>query len=228
MSSSMSRNGRRTAIGRLALAVSLVVGLLASSFAVLGSAPAGAAGSATQLAFTTSPTTVVAGAAMTAPVVQLRDSGNNNVAQAGVVVSVTLSVGSFDPSSTVSVSTNASGQAVFSNLVFDTAGSFTITAASTGLTSKTSSSFTVNPGATAQVALSSVPSTVVSGVALGWWSTAQDAYGNKVATLNTGSVTLGVATGPAGGAVTGTTTRTFSGGVVTYSAASLTTVGRTP
>ena len=68
----------------------LGVGLMTGSFAVLGSGPAGAAGPATQVAFTTNPSTVVAGVAMTAPVVQLRDSGNNNVSQSGVTVTVTL------------------------------------------------------------------------------------------------------------------------------------------
>jgi hypothetical protein len=211
--------------GRLAVALALVVGVTLGSLGAIGSGPAGAVGPASQLAFTTNPSTVVAGATMTAPVVQLRDSGNNNVLQAGVTVTMSLSAGSFDASSTTSVVTNSSGQAVFSNLILDTSGSFTMTAASTGLTSKTSGSFTVNPGATEQVALSSVPSTVTSGAALGIVVTAEDAYGNKASSLNTGSVTLSVATGPAGGALAGTVTRTFSGGVVTFSAASLTTVG---
>jgi len=225
MSRATALGRRRTTFWRLPLAVALTLGALGGSLVLGGAAPAGAAGSPTQVAFTTNPSAVVAGATMTAPVVQLRDSGNNNVAQAGVTVSLALSAGSFDPSSTTSTTTNASGQAVFSNLVFDTAGSFTITASSPGLTSKTSSSFTVSAGAVSQIALSSVPASVVSGAALGIVGTAQDAYGNKVSTLSTGTVALSVATGPTGGALAGTTSRTFSGGVVTFSAASLTTVG---
>ena len=223
--SSADHGSRRRPFGLLAVALILVVGTTLATLGASGGGPAGAAGSPTQLAFTTNPSAVVAGATMTAPVVQLRDSGNNNVLQAGVTVTVSLSAGSFDPSSTTSVVTNSSGQAIFSNLILDTAGSFTMTAASTGLTSKTSGSFSVTAGATEQVALSSVPSAVTSGAALGIVVTAEDAYGNKESSLNTGSVTLSVATGPPGGALAGTVTRTFSGGVVTFSAASLTTVG---
>ena len=213
--SSVDHGSGRRLFGRLAVALALVVGVTLGSLGAIDGGPAGAVGPATQLAFTTNPSTVVAGATMTAPVVQLRDSGNNNVLQAGVTVTMSLGVGSFDPSSTTSVVRNSlrpGGLLQFRTP--DTTGSFTMTAASTGLTSKTSGSFTVNPGATEQVALSSVPSTVTSGAALGIVVTAEDAYGNKESSLSTGSVTLSVATGPAGGALAGTVTRTFSGGVV--------------
>jgi hypothetical protein len=217
---------RRFRFGSLLLASSLFVGLFGGVLGVVEAAPAGAAGVATQVAFTTSPTTVVAGATMTAPVVQLRDSGNNNVLQSGVSVSVAINTGpgTFDPSAITSETTNSSGQAIFSNLVFDTAGSYTLIATSTGLTSKVSGSFTVSVGAIEQIALTTVPSTVVSGASVGIGATAEDAYGNKESTLNTGSVTLSVATGPAGGALAGTVTRTWSGGAVAFSS-TLTTVG---
>ena len=210
----------RGRIASLILSGSLVLGLFGGVLGLVEATPAGAVGPASQLAFTTSPTNVAAGAVMTAPVVQLRDSGNNNVPQSGTSVSVAINTGpgSFDPSATTSTTTNSSGQAVFSNLVFDTVGSYTLIATSTGLTSKVSSSFSVTVGPTTQLALSNVPSTVVSGAALGITVTAQDAYGNKETTLSTGCVSLTVATGPAGGALAGTTTRTLSGGVATFSA----------
>src|SRR5580704_6749346 len=92
----------RTRFASLVLAVSLVVGLFGGLFGLVEATPAGAAGSPTQLAFTTNPTAVAAGAVMTAPVVQLRDSGNNNVLQAGTSVSVAINTGpgAFDPSAT--------------------------------------------------------------------------------------------------------------------------------
>jgi hypothetical protein len=217
---------RRIRSGSILLVGALLVGLFTSALGLVGAAPAGAAGSPTQVAFTTNPTGVAAGSAMTAPVVQLRDSGNNNVLQAGTSVSVAINTGpgAFDPSSTTTVSTNSSGQAVFSNLVFQTAGPYTLVASSPGLTSKVSSSFTVSFGPLQQVALTTVPTTVVSGASLGITATAEDVYGNKVSTLNTGSVTLTVNTGPPGGALAGTVTRTWSGGAAAFSS-SLTTVG---
>ena len=136
----------RTRFASLVLSVSLVLGLFGGLFGLVEVTPAGAAGAPTQLAYTTNPSTVAAGAAMTAPVVQLRDSGNNNVLQSGTSVSVAINSGpgSFDPSATTTTTTNSSGQAIFSNLVFDTTGSYTLIATSSGLTSKVSGSFNVD------------------------------------------------------------------------------------
>ena len=229
MSLSEASPSRRPAISltRLMVALTLVVGMLGAALGVIEATPAGAAGSPTQLAFTTSPTTVAAGSAMTAPVVQLRDSGNNNVLQSGTSVSLAIATGpgTFDPSAITTVITNSSGQAIFSNLVFQTVGSYTITASSTGLTSKTSGAFSVTVGPLNHISLSNVPATVVSGASLGITATAQDVYGNTETGNSTGVVTLAVATGPAGGAIAGTPTRTLVSGVATFSAPSLTLVG---
>ena len=213
----------RTAV----LLVTMLIGIGGSAVGVIDASPAGAAGPATQLAYTTNPSTVAAGAVMTAPVVQLRDATNNNVTQSGVTVTLAIASGpgTFYPSATTTEVTNGSGQAIFSNLVFDTVGSYTLTASSSGLTSKTSPSFSVTPGPLSQMTLSNVPTTVVSGAALGITATLQDADGNTETGISSGSITLSVATGPNGGALAGTVTRTPSSGVTTFSAASLTLVG---
>ena len=77
--SSADHRSRRRLFGSLAVALILVVDATLGCLTAIAGGSAGAAGSATQLAYTTSPSSVVAGAVMTAPVVQLRDSGNNNV-----------------------------------------------------------------------------------------------------------------------------------------------------
>ncbi len=57
----------------------------------------------------------------------------------------TASGASLAPASTLTVSTNAAGVAVFSNLVETTAATYTLSASATGLTAATSNPFTVAP-----------------------------------------------------------------------------------
>ena len=107
------------------------------------------AGAATKGVLTTQPSGAVNGVALSgAPVVQLRDSGNNNVSSAGVSVVATIASGAGTLSGTTTVATNASGVATFSNLVITgTVGSYTLTFTPTALTAATSGSFTLTAGA---------------------------------------------------------------------------------
>src|SRR5205085_11311062 len=119
-------------------AISVTANTLVGSFQVTASAPGTAApavftltnvaGSGSRLAFVQQPTSAPAGAAITPPVtVQLTDSIGNNVAQAGVAVTLSLNpaVGrSAAISGTTTAVTSASGLASFPDLRIRPAGSY--------------------------------------------------------------------------------------------------------
>jgi hypothetical protein len=105
------------------------------------------------------------------------------------------------------------GVATFSNLILGTPGSYTLTAASSGLTSATSSGITIGAGAAAKLVFSSnPPSSGAAGTAFGAVVQVQDASGNVV-TSSTASVTI---SSTAAG-VSGTTTVAAVNGVATFS-----------
>ena len=107
-------------------------------------------GSASHLAFVQQPFIAAAGAVIVPPVtVQLTDSTGNNVAQAGVAVTLELNpaVGrSIALSGTSTVATDASGLASFADLSIATAGSYQFTAVGISLVSAQSSAFTIGGG----------------------------------------------------------------------------------
>jgi hypothetical protein len=97
-----------------------------------------ATGPASQLVFVTAPpASGTSGVALSpAPVLQLRDAGGNNVAQAGVTVQASIFAGAGGSiSSGASVQTDASGRATFSTLTITGAtGNYTLAFSSSGLT----------------------------------------------------------------------------------------------
>jgi hypothetical protein len=107
-----------------------------SSLTGTGTAPAAA-----QLAFTTQPpATGIAGTPLSPVVVQVEDSNGNLVA--GSAAQVTITSTPAGVGGTLSVSA-VGGVATFSNLVFAASGSYTLSAASAGLTGATSNSISV-------------------------------------------------------------------------------------
>lgn len=113
-------------------------------------------GPASRLFIATQPSTTAQSGVVLAqqPVVQLRDSNNANVSQAGVPVTASLTGGSGTISGTLTVNTNASGQAVFTGLAISgTAGTRTLTFSASGLTSATSGSITLSAGLPATIAI---------------------------------------------------------------------------
>jgi adhesin/invasin len=106
-----------------------------SSFTVIAAAPS-------QVIWTTSPGTSIAGSAVAGPpTVKIEDAYNNLVSGAVVNMAVTTGPGVFI-ASTTSVTTSAPGTAAFPSLFLQAAGNYTITATA-GSASATSSSFTV-------------------------------------------------------------------------------------
>ena len=142
-------------------AISVTANSQVGSFQVTASAPGTAApavfslknvaGSASHLTFVQQPSSAAAGAVIAPPVtVQLTDSVGNNVAQAGVAVTVSLNPAAGRAAAitgTTTAATNASGLASFADLRIATAGSYQLTAVGTSLVSAQSSAFTITAGA---------------------------------------------------------------------------------
>jgi hypothetical protein len=112
--------------------------------------PVRAFGAASALAVTTQPVGGTSGAALaTQPVVRIVDASGNTMTGSAASVTVTASGGTLGGTKTVAA---VNGVATFTNLTHTTAGTKTLTFASTALTSVTSASFTT--AAAVAVALS--------------------------------------------------------------------------
>ena len=169
------------------------------------------------MSVSTQPRTTTAGSTVSGPpTVTAKDQFNNNIT--GKDISVTLNTGSFTVGSTTTAKTNDSGVAAFSNLVANTAGSYTLTFRLVDHTAQaTSNSFTVNPAAAAKLVMVTQPSATASaGVAFATQPSVQlqDSFGNNASTLGR-TVTASVATGA--GTLVGTLTATTNAsGVATF------------
>src|SRR6185436_11823862 len=131
---------------------------LTATSAGLGGSPltftaTGTTGSATQLAITTQPSaTAQSGIDIaTQPVVRLRDGNGNNVSQANVDITATVSTGG-TLAGTLTVPTNASGVASFTDLAISgVVGNYTLSFDATGLTGATSSTIALTAGTAAKL-----------------------------------------------------------------------------
>ena len=153
---------------------------------------------ANKVLFASQPGTFTAGGTSSSFAVNVEDTYGNIVTTSGTTVTLTPSVGSFSGLSP----TTTSGVAAFSALSTTTAGSYTVTASSTGLTSAVSSSFTVNPAAPSKVVFTTAPPTTgTAGSNLTSFAVSvEDTYGNVETGSNTGNadvINLTVATGRA-------------------------------
>ncbi len=133
---------------------------------------------------------------------------------------VTLSVsgpGGFDPASKITV-TVSGGIATFSNLILDTAGSYTLVAASGSLGRATSSSFMVSAFLSTHLGFLIQPSSVQAGQAIGPAVQVEvlDPFGNVLTSDNSDQVTLTVASGPGGFDPNSTTTAQVIDGIATF------------
>jgi Beta-propeller repeat len=186
---------------------------------------------ANQLVFAQQPTNTTAGVAL-APAVTLKiaDPFGNLVTTDNtdaVTVRVASGPGSFTGASTTTV-TASSGIAMFANLHFNTAGTYTLGETSgAGITGPSSNSFTVKPAAANQLVFGVPPSNTTAGAAIAPAVTVkiEDQFGNLVSSDSTDAVTVGIASGP--GSLTGgsTTTVTASSGLATFSNLHLNTAG---
>ena len=178
-------------------------------------------GSASKLTFTTQPSgTATAGTEFgTQPAVTVQDAGGNTVtgSAASIVVGLTTAGGAVLTCTTNPV-TAASGVATYQGCKVDKAGSYTLTATSTGLAAAVSTSFTITTGSASKLAFTTQPSgtaTVLTVFGTQPVVTVQDAGGNTV-TGSTASIQVGLTT--ASGAVLTCTSNsvTAASGVASY------------
>ena len=188
----------------------------------------GTTGSATQLAITTQPSaTAQSGIDIaTQPVVRLRDGNGNNVSQANVDITATVSTGG-TITGTLTVSTNASGIASFTDLAISgVVGNYTLSFDATGLTGATSTTIALTAGTAAKLGVNRQPSgTAQSGVAIVVQPRIQiqDAAGNSVSQAGI-TITASFASGT--GTLTNATATTSGAGLATFAGLAITgTVG---
>ncbi len=173
---------------------------------------------ASQLVLQQSPTSGTAGQSLDALQVAVEDGFGNVITGDTSTVTVAVATGpaGFATGSTTSA-TVVSGIATFSNLVFDTAGNYTLSLSDTGLTGITTGSITIGPTSASQLVLQQSPTGGTAGQALGTIKfSVEDTFGNVV-TGDSSTVMISVATGPAGFAAGSTTSAAAVGGVATFS-----------
>ncbi|MEO7722477.1 MAG: S26 family signal peptidase [Pseudolysinimonas sp.] len=158
-------------------------------------------GAPSRLSFTASPSNSVSSTAFaTQPVVKVLDTfGNVTTSTASVTLAITTPGGA-----TLTCTSNpkaaVAGVATFAGCRIDRAGSYTLTASASGLTSAASSTFTISAGAAARVVFTTSPGASVHQVAFPKQPVVaiQDAAGNVVSTSVFVTLTI---TAPTGGAV---------------------------
>ncbi len=178
-------------------------------------------GAASQLTVTTQPSASAQSGVPfpQQPTVQLRDASGNALSQSGVVVTAAIATGGGVLGGTASVTTGATGLAIFTDLAISgTVGTRTLSFSATGLTAATSNAVALTPGPAAALSITVQPSSnAQSGVAFSQQPIVQlrDASGNAVSEVGR-AVTAALATG-AGGALNGTVTvTTASGGQASF------------
>ncbi|MBI4900405.1 MAG: S26 family signal peptidase [Actinobacteria bacterium] len=222
-------------LGVLLIALALVappLGTAAAAFtAVTGSVGSSwSAGTwATSLAFTTNPTGSTGGIAFpTQPVVSIRDGlGATFPGSSAAVTLVLTSPGGATLTCAANPLTAVSGVAAFGGCKIDRAGTYTLTATTTGLTAVVSSTFTIAVGPAIRLGFTIDPSTSAVNASFGTQPRVaiQDAGGNTV-TSGSASVTLAIAP-PTGGATLSCSSnpRSTSSGVASFSSCKINTAG---
>ncbi|WP_158551364.1 Ig-like domain-containing protein [Rhodohalobacter sp. SW132] len=149
-------------------------------------------GAASEMEITTQPGTTTAGQSISpAPQVRITDSAGNEIEGISVTVSV-QNGGGFD-SGTTTQSTNSSGVATFSNLVLETAGSYSLVfdADASGVPNVTSDSFEIEAAAGDPSSSSADVPDGEAGSSTPIEITVEDSFGNRVEGVAAGlSVTI--------------------------------------
>ncbi len=156
------------------------------------------------------------------PVVQLRDGSGNPVPRSGVDVTAAVQSGEGTLGGTTTRATNASGQAVFTDLVITGApGPRTLRFSATGLTGATSTTIEVTAVAAATLKISTEPSaTAQSGAALVQQPVLE--LTNAGAPVSGATITAIINSGPAGASLANAAAVTDAGGIATFSGLAIT------
>ncbi|UCF19821.1 MAG: hypothetical protein JSU87_18235 [Gemmatimonadota bacterium] len=198
--------------------------LLASASGLSDATSAGfeiTAAEPTQLGFSIQPSDAGAGIVIAPAVeVEVLDGFGNRVTTA--TDAVTVAIGTNPGSGALSGTKTANpvlGVATFDDLSIDKAGvGYTLTASASGLTGDTSDAFEITGGDATRLVFIVDPSDATAGelIAPAVQVQVQDGFGNPVGTA-TNSITLAIGTNPGGGNLSGTITKSASGGVATFS-----------
>lgn len=185
-------------------------------------------GAATQLVIATQPsTTAGTGVALVLqPIIKVEDSLNNVVvADNSVMVAIVLPSGV--PTLTNGAVNVVNGVATYVGLAINAPiGNYTLTFANGTFTSAPSTAVAITAGAPSKLVVTTEPSSfVASGVAMAPQPVVkvEDASGNVVTTISTGSATATIFSG-VGGTITAGATANFAAGVATFSGLTLTGV----
>lgn len=176
-------------------------------------------GPAARLGFTSSPSNSTSSVTFTTqPVVAVLDAFGNTVTSSTAAVTLAITTPNGAALSCTANPKNAvAGVATFAGCRVDKAGTYTLTATSSGLTSAVSSSFTISAGSAAKVVFTTSPASAAHGVAFPTQPVVQiqDAAGNLVSTSASVQLTI---TAPTGGAILFCTANPIptSGGVGTF------------
>jgi hypothetical protein len=182
------------------------------------------AGAPALLKFTGRATSGTAGTVLTTFDVQVQDMEGNPITTSTAAITLTATgPGTFTSGSTTTVDA-VKGTAAFTNLTLDTAGSYMVTASSTGLNGATTPAFTVNAAAASQLVFTVEPKNGTVNIKLaGVKVEVQDAFGNQVRN-STASVTM-AADGPGTFTAGSTTTVSAVSGIATFNNLILATSG---
>ena len=186
---------------------------------------------ATQLVFTQEPTDVVAGSVISPPItVAVEDSSGNVVTTDDSTVTLAIASGPTGGTLGGTLSEQAvDGIATFSDITLNTPGDYTLSASDGTLTVATSTSFTVTAAidTAAKLAFTQEPTNVAAGSVISPPITVavEDSSGNVV-TTDDSTVTLVIASGPAGAILGGTLSEQAVDGIATFSDITLDTPGR--
>jgi uncharacterized repeat protein (TIGR03803 family) len=179
-----------------------------------------------KLAIVQQPTNTAAGSTVGSVTVDVEDANGDLVSDDNSSVTFSLASGPTGATlgGTLTVAAH-NGVATFSDLSITKAGTYTLSASETGLTSATSSSFTISPLAASQLVFPALPANVTAGENLPALSVdAEDQYGN-ISTSDNSMVTLAVESGPPGATLGGPVNVAAQNGVATFNAVSLTKAG---
>ncbi|HXN04491.1 MAG TPA: hypothetical protein VN895_06635, partial [Candidatus Acidoferrum sp.] len=173
----------------------------------------------------------------TQPSVLVTDAGGNAVSATNVALTITPLTGTSGaalscPSTTLNtVATNGSGLSAFSDCAIDKAGTGYQLRATAGGVAKDSATFDVTVGPAAKLVFTTEPSSAAThGVVFAQQPvvSVEDAGGNVVITDSTTVVTLGLAGGASGAALTCTTPPHVINGVATFDGCFIDTPSATP
>jgi uncharacterized repeat protein (TIGR03803 family) len=189
-------------------------GFTSTSFNITASA-------ASQLVFATEPASGIAGSTISA-VVAVEDQYNNIVTTNSSAIALSINSGPGALGGTVTVNAT-NGVATFSNLMLNTVGGYTLSAADStdNLSGFTSTSFNITPSTAAKLVYSTQPAGAPAGAPFSAVVTIEDQFGNVESSDNS-TVTL-AANGP--GTLSGTVGINAIHGVVTFNNLILDTAG---